>query len=204
MTSFLTLYTAVTDSLGRDDTLAVSVAKRGVNYGYLLSALLFEPVELKTYGNVTVTANAAYVSLSTLTRLRYIHRIDNATSLSTVHPMDIEKFSIIVPSGLTYVEYYCREGSILFVNPPVSANVLTIMYTMYPLELTADADEILFSYHDAAIISNACSYAFASLEEKESSSMWDTALSTYATAYSLNAKKLQEFKEAMKSSGYAI
>jgi hypothetical protein len=207
---FSVLYTDVARSIGRYDsdgtidTDGLAISKRGVNFGMLLAALLFDPTELKTIGNLTIGASTGSVVTTTLTLLRLINSIYNTTGSRTVHPIPEEKFNLILPTGLTYVEYYYRHGTTIYTNSPVASNTLSVKYTKYPAELVNAEDVLEFSQHDSVIVAAATSYAFATLEETDSQAVWDKVLATFATPYSLNAKQLHEFKEAMKSSGYSV
>ena len=204
MSTFLSLYTAVTDSLGRDDTLAVTQAKRGINFGQILAALVFDPIELKTSGNLTISASGTSVIITTLTSIRLINSIYNTTGSKDVKFIPEDKFNLIVPSDLTYVEYFYRHGSYIYVNPPTDANTLNVKYNKFPTELTNDSDVLEITNNDSFIIAAANSYAFASFEEAEASKLWDTALQTFTVPFTINAKKLTEFKEALKASGHDI
>lgn len=202
MATFLTLYTAVTDALGRADTLGVTLAKRGVNFGQLLAALFFDPVTLKTTG--TLTASSTSTSLSTLTKLRLINSIFNTTGGVPVNFVPEEKFNLIVPSGLTYIEYYYRHGGTIYHNSPSASNSLAVKYTIFPTELSGDSDACALTEYDSFIVAAGTNYAFASLEETESQTIWDKVLATYTTSFQLNAKQLTEYKEALRASGHDI
>ena len=204
MSNFLTLYTAVIDSIGRDDTLAVTQAKRGVNFGQLIAGLVFNPVELNPYGNLTVDAASNSVSITSLTGIRLINSIYNNTGLKPVRFIPEDKFPLIVPSGLTYVEYYYRHGNYIYVNPPTAENTLAVKHTKFPTEMVNDADLCELTQYDPFIIAAANSYVFASVEEGDSQKIWDSAMQTFAAPFTLNASQLGQYKEALKASGHSV
>lgn len=202
MTTFINLYTPVTDAIGRADTLGVTLAKRGINFGQLLAALLFDPITLKSTG--TLTASSTSTSLSSLTKLRLINSIYNTTGGKPVTFVPEEKFDFIVPSGLTYIEYYYRHGGTIYHNSPSASNSLSVKYTIFPTELSGDSDTCALTEYDPFIVSAGINYAFASLEENESQAIWDKVLSTYAAPFQFNTKQLNEFKEALRASGHNV
>lgn len=208
--TFETLYTDVARAIGRYDadgnidTDGLAVSKRGVNFGALFAALVFEPLELNTSRNLTASSSANYVALSTLTSLRLIQSIYNSTGARDVRFLPEEKFKLLVPTSTVYVEYYYRHGNTLYYNQPSASNTLLVKYIKYPTELVNAEDVLEFSNHDSVVHSIATSYAHAVFEEGESQKMWDGFLQVTASAYGLNTQKVKEMKEALKSSGYNV
>lgn len=208
--TFLTLYTDVARNIGRYDadgnidTDGLAVSKRGVNFGILFAALVFDPMELKTSGSVTALSSQDYVSISTLTNIRLIQSVYNSTGSKEVTFIPEEKFKLIVPASLTYVEFYYRFGNTIYYNQPSSSNTLTIKYIKYPTELTNDEDTVDFSNQDSVIISVATRYASSAFEEADAEKLWDSVLQAFSLPFGLNAKKMTEMKEAVKSSGYNV
>jgi hypothetical protein len=203
MSVFSALYTVVTDAIGRADTLGVAVAKRGINFGRVIAALGFDPVELKSAGTLTATATGSVV-LTTLSKIRLINSIYNDTARKAVTFIPEEKFNLIVPSGLTYIEYFYRHGNTIYYNAPLAPNTLAVKYTIYPTELSGDSDACALAEYEPIITSLGIAYAFASLEETESHAIWEKVLTSASAPFVLNAKRLTEYKEALLASGHNV
>jgi len=190
--SLTTLRSVVTDALGRSDTLALSWADRGLNYGQLLAAKLYSPPELKTSGSLTVAASGVSVSLSALTTLYYFISIYNVTGSNDVWLSDFTRWSVI-PTGAGSVKYAARFGSTLYTKPtPTAENALTVYYIKFPTTLDDATDTIDFDHYDSFVTSFAIQYAFACQEEKESSDIFTSVLSTINSGDAVSEKaKLQ-------------
>lgn len=203
-TQFSTLYTIVTDAIGRADTLGLNIAKRGVNYGQVLAAIALQPPELKIKANVTAAASSSSASLGALTAIRYIDSIYNTTGSCRVSPILKDKFELIVPSGETYVKFYYYFSNTIYYNIPVSNNTLSLEYIKYPTALVNDTDALDFDNFDSLITSTATSYAFAMLEESDAQGIWDKVMQSFAPVLALTETKKNELKEAMKTGGHSL
>jgi len=194
-----TLRAVVTDALGRTDTLAVSWADRGLNYGQLLAAKLYSPEELKTSSTLTVAASGTSVSLSTLTGMYFLTSIYNITNAGPVYLGDFNRFQYVVPTGAGNVKYAARYGSTLYTRPtPTATNTLTVYYVKYPTELTSASQTIDFDHYDSFITSFALQYAWACQEEKESSDIFTSILTTINSGEQVSDKTRQQIEQYLK------
>ena len=158
---------------GRGDTDADTFIMQGLNFGCTMVALLFEPPELQANGALIATTSSTYVSLSTLTRLRVVKSVYNASSSKKMWHIPFNRYDFVVPSETGYCRFWSRNGSYLYVAPtPEADNSLTIHYDTFPALVTAVGDSIAFSNYDPLVENYALAYAQACLEEGESATMW--------------------------------
>lgn len=174
-TSLATFKTRAYEALGRSDTTAENIVTRGVNFACTAIALLFSPPELQTSGSVVVNVGSATASLTGLTRLSNIKKI-NTDAGKPVWKLTFSQIDINAPietavSGVT--KFYARDGWTLHCRPVCAgANTLTVYYDQFPSIVSNDGDEISFSNFDDLVLSYALVFAFANLEESESAAMW--------------------------------
>jgi hypothetical protein len=200
--TFSTLYGYITDAIGQADTLGVNLAKRGVNFGQLLAALLFRPPELHAVGSLAVSGSSA--SLSGLsTRLHDIKAVYNSTGACNVWLIPYDKWKVIVPSGETYIKFYTRFGNTLYVNQPSASNTLSISYFNVPTSLSNDATQIDFDNYDSFITAIGTRFAFACIEEGESSELFQKVGDAFSIPLAMGTKIRNEIEEALRS-GYHI
>jgi len=205
MSVFSTLYTYVTDALGRDDTLGIALAKEGVNFAYTLGALAFQPPELQTSSSLTATSGASSVSLSSLTGLHQINAIFNDTGSITVWLIPHGRWNAIRPTGaLTYVKFASRYGNTLHHNSPTSDNSLSLFYLKTPVLLSGDGDTLEYVNHDSFIMAVATQYAFSCLEEKESADLFKTISDTFSIPLAIGSKLRSDVEEVLRSGNYSL
>ena len=197
--TLLTLRTAITDALGNESTKAITWADRSINYAQLLAALIFDPPELKITGDLTLSASGVGVVLTTLTRLRVIDTIYNATSSRRMWPISWEKWHILKPSGAGNALYYCRLGTTLHTAPiPVVNNALSCYYHKYPVALSAVGDTLDFDYYDSFITSTAIKFAWAFQEETENVDMLQRVGDSISIPLAIGTKLRKDLEEGIR------
>jgi len=197
-TTFNVILLAVTDALGNDSSKATAWATRGINYAYLLTALLFLPTELQKSTSLTLTAAASTVDLSSLTSLRLIDSLYNATSSRKMFPLSWEKWHILKPTVAGNALFYSRRNVTLYTAPPPAVdNTLTCYYTDYP-SLLASGDTLGIANHDPFIVSTALKFAWAFQEEKEVSDLFGIVEESLKLPFLTNAIMRKQFEEGAK------
>jgi hypothetical protein len=172
-TTLSEFYTRLRGPLGRNDAVGDKFIEQGVNFGCVLTALLFDPPELSTSGSLTVTALGTSVSLSTLTRPRTIKSVYNATSSLPIWSIEYRRLDFVVPVETGHVRFYSREGDTLYVKPaPTVENTLTAYYNQFPLAVSSSNEHISIEDMDPMIESYALAYAMGCLEETEQAQFW--------------------------------
>ncbi len=172
-TDLTAFYGRLRGPLGRSDTTGDSFIARGINFGCLLVALLFDPAELQTTGSLTIAGSGTLVSLSTLTRLRLIKYIYNETSNGQIFYIPPERFRFFAPTGAGNVRFYSIDGGTLYTRPtPAAANTLTAYYNQFPLVVSGASDVISLTNHDSLIEFYALAYAQGCLDETENATFW--------------------------------
>jgi hypothetical protein len=172
-TTLLTFKQRLRGPLGRDDSTADAFIARGVNFGCILAALLFDPPELSASGSLAIAGSGTSVPLTTLTRLRLIKEIYNSTGQCKVWEIPFSRFNFVVPAETGNVRFYARDGNTLHVKPsPVAPNTLLTYYNQFPAVVDANTQEISITDKDSLIESYALAYAFGCLEETEQGAFW--------------------------------
>ena len=202
--TWLELKTMITDALGRADANALTIAGRGVNFGQLMAAILYDPPELQTTGSLTVSASGTSVSLSTLTNLLSLIKIYNSTASKDVFIVPYDKFTIIVPTGAGNVLYAAKFGTTLYTRPtPTVSNTLTASYRKYPSPLVADGTSIDFDHYDEFITTVGLRYAWACFEEPESSDLFSKVGELIGVPLAIGTKIRNQLEGVLRD-GYKI
>ncbi len=197
MTDFSTLYQEIQSSIGREsasDSLAVTVSKRGVNVGLFAAAFLFEPPELRTTGDLTASNTQDYVALSGLTRCYRVESVYNSTGSCHVYFLPYTQRQLLWLPTSGYVRFWSLYGNTLYYKPiPSSSETLSVSYFQYPTKLDADDDTFPFPTLEGYVLGIGTEYAWACLEEGESSQMWSKLADKYSipeTAVSLIRRQI--------------
>jgi hypothetical protein len=194
-TTLTTFQSRLVGPIGRDDSVADGFITQGVNFACILVALLFEPQELQATGSLTISGSGSSVSLATLTRLRVLKDVYNATSSLKVWSIPYERFNFVVPTETGNVRFYSRDGATLYVKPsPSVSNTLTVHYSQFPSVVASGTDEISFSDKDSLVEAYALAYAMGCLEETEQGQFWQKLGETLMVPESmlLKARKYME------------
>jgi len=188
--TFATLQALVGINLGgRDDADTTAIIKAAINYAVLVAALTFEPPELKTSGNLTVTGGNDSVSLNGLTRWLDVVKIWNTTDSMPMGFIPFELWDVIVPTVVGSTRYYSIFGDTLFVKDKPGVNkVLKLFHATYPAKLVNTGDTLEFDHHDSYIVSVATGLSWAAFEEGESAGVWQKIGELVSMPFMLGAR----------------
>lgn len=183
MTQYSTLYQEVQKSIGRDsagDAFAVTVCKRGINIGLFAAALMFEPPELRSRGDLTALSTQDYVLLSGLTRCYRVESVYNSTGENHVYPIPYNRRNMYWLPTSGDVQFWCLYGNTLYYNPtPSASQTLQVSFLGYPVALDADADVFPFPTLEGYVLALGTEYAWGCLEEPESTGVWNKLAEKY-------------------------
>lgn len=173
MTLLSTVIADLQRATARTDDEAQSLMIRGVNAGVIAAALIYRPGELKTNGSITAVSTANYASLSTLSRWMSIDEIQNVTGSCRVWPLEFAELNTLEVPTTGNVLFYAIYGNDIHYRPQPALNeTLTVYYFALPARLTALGDTLPLDDYQDFILSFAQSFVWASLEEPESSAVW--------------------------------
>lgn len=194
----------ITDAVGNDDVTTTAMAMRGLNMAQVMGAFLYNPPELNVSGNLTVSASGTSVALSTLTNLNSIADIYNTTGSCPVSPIPVMKWNYILPafSGTVYTKFYTRFGGTLWVNAPTAQNTLLVKYFKLPTTLTAGGDSVGYDGFDSFLVSVATMFVWACKEEGESAAIFEKFMTSFNSAFQVDAKQKGSIEEALRSGSY--
>lgn len=172
MTTYATFKDLVYTNIARDstDASAVLIVPKAVNYAIDAAAILFKPQELYTQADLVVTTGNASKQFTT----KFIDIVDiyNLTSSLQMLSVPYEARNLIIPTSTT-LKYFSMFGDWMFFNATAAVDTsIRVGYIEYPTELSADADEVAFTRHDAYIVSMATAFCWAAFEEGESIDVW--------------------------------
>lgn len=172
MTTYATFKEIIYTNIARDssDAAAVLLVPKAINYAIDAAAILFKPPELYTTYSMTVTAGESSKQFTT----KFIDLIDiyNVTDSSQMLFIPYEALRLVVPTS-TKLKYYSMFGDWIYFNAaPTGDTSLRLGYIEYPTELSADADEPVFSRYDAYIVSMATAFCWAAFEEGDAIEVW--------------------------------
>lgn len=177
---------------GRDDADALLVTDAAINYAALLAALVFEPPELRTSGDLTVAGGSDSVSFGSLTNLLDILTVYNTTDNNPMWFIPHELWQVIVPSSIGSTKYYSVFGETIYVKDAPSVNkTLKVYYSTYPAKLVNSTDVLEFDYHDSYIVSTASAIVLAAFEEGESAGIWQKVAEAVGVPLMLGARARQ-------------
>lgn len=181
MTTFLEIQTELIANLGgRDDTDAIAAIKRGINAGIFAAAFTFEPPELRTTGNLIATNGGGSVLITSLTRPLRIESVYNTTGSAPVYSLPYKMLEILWLPTSGNVQFYSMFGNSMYYKPdPTGNETLLTSYLQYPARLDDDSDLYPFNTAEDYVLVLATAYAFAFLEEGETSAMWAKLGETY-------------------------
>lgn len=192
MTTFLELKTEVREALGGNtNATATDAIERGINAGLVAAAYLFEPPEVKASGSLSATAAAGSVSTSTLTRPMLIESVYSATNSVKVYRLGFEMIDMPWVPTTGIIQFYCLRGALLHYRPQAD-ETLTVYYMTRPARLQNDSDNYPFATLEDFVVSFGAEYAWAFLEEGDSSALW----SKVADRVSVPEAKLFKVREA--------
>lgn len=176
------LRTTVLRSLARNDSVAVAVANAAINYALIIASLTFMPQEMYKVQDITVTGGNNYIDLSATNddegniisaNLLDVIKLYDADNSYKLHFVPYEHWDVYVPAALDYTKYWTLFNHTIYLKDTPDSNLdVELSYSIYPLKLTENDDELPFDNHDAYIVSSATGIAFAVFEENEAASMW--------------------------------
>lgn len=173
---------------GRDDSTANTVIDACLNYATTLAALLFDPPELLTQGNLTVSANSNNANLANLANYFDVKTVYNYTDSAKMWYIPWEMWETIVPANVGSTKYFTNLGDTMYVKDTPSSNkVITVSYAAYPSLMSNSNDTVDFDHHDSFIISTALGIAHAFFEKGGTTTI-EQAMNSVALPLTLGAK----------------
>ena len=172
MTSFLELKDEVRGALGGVDTQVASDAiKRGLNAGLQAATFLYKPPESEAIGTLTATSADNKVSTVDLDRLMWIESIYSETSSHKVYRLPINLLDMPWVPTIGIIQFFCERGGYLHYRPAAD-ETLTVYYLSYPERLVDDSNTYPYGMHEDFVVAFGTAYAWAVLEEGDSSDLW--------------------------------
>lgn len=172
MTTVSTLIDNALKGLAMNDQNTKDLVLYGINAGFLVATLLFEPPEMKVRQSATASSSGTYIDLSNLTRLLRVDKVYNQTAGKDVWPLSYKYIQIAYIEG-TSVQYYGIWGNYMYYKPQPSSNETLYIHTLtYPARLT-ELSPLPFETYQDFVLSIALGFGWAAHEEPESKAAWD-------------------------------
>ena len=187
-------------ALGRNDSVAVSVANFAINYAIQIVSAIYDVGEVRQLGELTFSVGEDELLVADTARLNDVIKARNTTDDVEMGFISIEMLDSVVPTT-GKPKFYSRDGDAILIRPtPAVETVVLLRYTMFPEWVTQDGDDLPLEVYEPQIVSIALAIAWSSFEEVDSAQLWAKIAEISGVSYTkaMQARKILEGRPEIK------
>ena len=172
----------------RDDSDSLQLIDRAINLAIETVMLMFDLPEMHTTVTKQLSQGDLNWTLTASDRIVDILKVRDSTNSKDLSYIEPELIDWLVPSTLTLVKFWSREGNKILVRAAVPTALLdlTLSVTAFPVTISG-ATEIPFEGHDSELIAVALAITWAFFEEVESANLFRDIAAALGVSYEKTA-----------------